>query len=85
MALINWRLKISPWIDFFWSMMERSGGGVAADIARVYESIQDPRALDTLLEPATTGNRPRGESGQAAKAYFQRANRHDMGVCSNVS
>lgn len=37
------------WIDFFWSMMGRSGR-VGRDIERVYEMLRDPKGREDLLD-----------------------------------
>jgi hypothetical protein len=43
------------WIDFFWSMMGRSGDSVGAGVERIYESLQNAKTFNDVISRFTDG------------------------------
>lgn len=43
------------WIDFFWSMMGRSGDDIGRGVERVYESMQETKAFNLVIDRFTRG------------------------------
>ena len=43
------------WIDFFWSMMGRSGNGVGRGVERIYEALQEPKTFNVVVDRFTRG------------------------------